>query len=144
MVRNYQNIYSPLLLWKWGIFFYVTSFTFEIIITMFFWAVLFPLMKKSDPFTFIDHIAPIVILLIDYSMSRIPFSIRHLPLAMIILLFYGLINMTWTLVTGRPVYPPLDFKTYMTAVWALLLVLLLVGEFYLMTFLTKRKLKKVH
>jgi hypothetical protein len=127
MVRNYQNIYSPLLLWKWGIFFYVTSFTFEIIITIFFWAILFPLMKKADVFTFIDHIAPIVILLIDYTMSRIPFTIRHLPLAMIILLIYGTINMTWTLVTGHPVYPPLDFKGPMTAVYSLLLALFEVG-----------------
>ena len=144
MVKNYQNIYSPWLLWKWGIFFYEASFTFEIIITLFFWAVLFPNDKHVNPFTFIDHISPIVILLVDYSMSRIPFSIRHMPLAVIILLIYGLINMTWTLVTGNPVYPPLDFKSAMTAVWALMLALLEVGGFFLMTFLTKMKLNKVN
>jgi hypothetical protein len=144
MVMNYQNIYSPWMLWKWGIFFYEMTFTFEIIITLFFWAVLFPLMKDSHPFDFIDHITPIVILLVDYSMSRIPFSNRHLPLSIIILLIYGLINMTWTLVTGHPVYPVLDFKGPMTAVWALLVAFLEIGGFYLMTFLTNIKLKKVH
>ena len=143
MVRNYQNIYSPWLLWKWSIFFYCASFTFEIIITLFFWSVLFPLMKKHDPFTFIDHISPIVILLIDYSMNRIPFTIRSLPLAMILLTIYGMINMTWTLVTGKPIYPPLNFKTPMTAVYIILLALLEIGGFYLMVFVTKKKLNKV-
>jgi hypothetical protein len=117
MVKSYQNIYSPWLLWKWGTFFYGASFTFEIIITILFWAVLFPKIQKPNPFSFIDHIVPIAILLIDYSMSRIPFSNRHLPLAMILLLIYCTFNMTWTLVTGQPVYPPFDFKGPMTAVW---------------------------
>ena len=144
MARNYQNIYSPWLLWKWGIFFYEASFTFEIIITLFFWAVLFPNDKHRNPFTYIDHILPIAILLVDYSMNRIPFSIRHLPLGMFLLFIYGLINMTWTLVTGKPVYPPLDFKSAMTAVWILLLTLLEVGGFYLMIVLTRMKLSKVH
>jgi hypothetical protein len=144
MERNYQNIYSPWLLWKWGIFFYGASFTFEIIITILFWAVLFPTIKKPNPFSFIDHIAPIIILLVDYSMSRIPFSNRHLPLAMILLIIYCAFNMTWTLITGNPVYKPFDFKGPMTAVWGLLVVLLEVGGFFLMTSLTNRKLNKIN
>jgi hypothetical protein len=144
IIRNYQNTYSPWLLWKWGIFLYCASFVFEIIITLFFWGVLFPGMKNPDIFTFVDHIAPIVILLIDYSMNRIPFSLRFLPLATILLTIYGVINMSWTLSTGHPVYPPLNFKDGMTAVWVILLGLLLVGGFFLMTWVTKAKLRKVH
>jgi len=136
ILRNYQNIYSPWLLWKWSIFFYCASFTYEIIITLFFWSVLFPGIKHPDAFTFIDHISPIVILLVDYSMNRIPFSIRLLPLSMILLLVYGIVNMAWTLSTGNPVYPPINFKSGMTAVWILLLALLEVGGFYLMKFVT--------
>lgn len=51
--------------------------------------------------------------------------------------------MTWTLTTGTPVYPPLDFKSGMTAVWALLLALLQIGGYYLMTYLTRLKQKKI-
>ena len=72
-----DNFYSPWLNWKWSIFFYETSVTFEIMITIFFWGVLFPIMLSDgdtpDMFTFIDHIMPIVILTIDYTMNRIPF-----------------------------------------------------------------------
>ncbi len=143
MIRNYQNIYSPWLLWKWSIFFYCASFTYEIIITLFFWSVLFPEIAHPDVFTFMDHIAPIVILLIDYSMNRIPFSVRHLPVAMGLLLIYGLVNMTWTLETGHPVYPPINFKSAMTAVWVILLALLEIGGFFLMSWLTKLKLNKI-
>jgi hypothetical protein len=58
-------------------------------------------------------------------------------------MIYGLVNMTWTLSTGKPVYPPLDFKSAMTAVWALVLLLLEIGGYALMTYLTKIKLRKI-
>jgi hypothetical protein len=144
MVRNYQNIYSPWLLWKWGVFLYVASFTFEIIITLFFWTVLFWEFKKKNIWLFVDHIAPIVVLLIDYFMNRIPFSFRLLPLATIVLFVYGIVNMTWTLVKHHPVYPPLNFKDWMTAVWVVVLALIQVGGFSLLWFITKFKLRKIH
>jgi len=132
------------MVWKWGIFFYEISLTFEIIITLFFWAVLFPLMKSKSAWTFIDHISPILILTIDYCLNRIPFSLRHLPLSMGILLIYGIVNMTYTLVTHKPIYPPLNFHDFMSFVWAVVLVGLEAAGFLGMYHLTQWKLRKVN
>ena len=97
------SLYSPWQVWKWGMFCFETALTFELIVTLFFWAVLFPDMTesdKSDPFEFIDHIAPIVILIIEYSFNRIPFNMKHCPVSVGILVFYGIFNMAWTLQLG--------------------------------------------
>jgi hypothetical protein len=42
--RNRTRFYTPWLLWKWCIFFYETTYSFELLITTFFWSVLFPIM----------------------------------------------------------------------------------------------------
>jgi hypothetical protein len=97
IANNFKNIYSSWLLWKWSVFFYCASLTYEIIITLFFWVILYPSITNPSVFTFLDHIAPIVILLLDYVMNRIPFSIRHLPVAFALLIIYLLVNMIWTL-----------------------------------------------
>jgi hypothetical protein len=134
-------------LWKWCIFFYETSLTFEILITIFFWSVLFPIMIKTGKhpgiFTFIDHIAPVVVLTIDYTMNRIPFTLKHLPLTLIILVSYGVVNMVKTLVTGIPVYPPLNYHDFMTFVWMAVLLLLEVLAYMAMCALTKWKNAKI-
>jgi hypothetical protein len=142
-----KNFYSPWRVWKWGIFFFETSITFEIIITLFFWGVLFPNMNaqaKSNPFTYIDHIAPITILSIDYCLNRIPFNLRHLPISMGLMLTYGVVNMSYTLATGRPIYPPLNYHDVMSFVWMIVLAGLEGGGYFGFYHLTIWKLKKVH
>lgn len=138
-----RNFYSPWLLWKWCVFFYETSLTFEILITMFFWSVLFPIIVKSGKtpgiFTYIDHIAPLVILTLDYAMNRIPFNMRHLPLSVFILFTYGIVNLTKTLVTGKPVYPPLNFKDFMSIVWSTVLLMLEILAYVFLYHLTRCK-----
>jgi hypothetical protein len=142
-----KNFYSPWRIWKWGIFFYETSLTFEIIITLFFWAVLVPGLSeesKRNPWTFIDHIAPIIILGIDYCLNRIPFNLRHLPISMGMMLAYGVVNMSYTLATGHPIYDPLTYKDVMSFVWMILLAALEGGGYYGFYHLTNWKLSKVH
>jgi hypothetical protein len=138
-----SNFHSPWILWKWGIFFYETSLTFEIIITLFFWTVLFAAVKHSSIKLFLDHITPIVILVIDYAMNRIPFNLRHMPISAALMLIYGIVNFVKTLVTGVPVYPPLNFKDVMSYVWSVLLLGLEFIGYIAMFYFTRWKLKKI-
>ena len=135
--------YSPWKTWKWGVFCFETSLTFELIITVFFWAVLFPLMKGRDPLMFIDHITPVVCLLIEYSMNRMPFTMKHAKVSVGILLIYGVVNIAKTVATGEPVYPPLNFKDVMSYVYSVLLIGFEVLNYFALTHLTQWKLKKM-
>ena len=51
--------------------------------------------------------------------------------------------MTKTLVTGNPVYPPLNFKDVLSYVWTLVLLSLLFFGYLLMTFLSRFKQRKI-
>lgn len=63
---------------------------------------------------------------------------------MFVMLIYGIVNLTKTLVTGEPVYPPLNFHDAMSWVWAVLLVLLEGLGYMALYYLTKWKLSKVY
>ena len=89
----------------------------------------------------LSHAAPMFILVVDYILNRIPFKIVHLPLAMLIMLIYGLVNLTYTLSTGTPVYPPLNFKDAMSYVWAVMLLVLETGAFYVLHVITNLKIR---
>ena len=51
--------------------------------------------------------------------------------------------MTKTLATGDPVYPPLNWKDFLSYVWALVLLSLLLVGYLLMTFLSRFKQRKI-
>jgi hypothetical protein len=57
-------------------------------------------------------------------MNRMPFTMRHLPLSVFILVCYGIVNLVKTLVTGKPVYPPLNYHDVMSFVWMVVILLL--------------------
>lgn len=143
-----SDIYSPWVLWKWTCFLYETTLAFEgFIIVPFFWLVLFPILLQKDidpgPFAYIDHITPFAVMAIDYPFNRIPMTLRHFPLSLGILLIYGVVNMTKTLVTGKPVYDPLTFKDIMSLVWSLVLITLLVIGYLVLSWVTPKKLARV-
>ncbi len=146
IIKNYRKVFSPWLLWKWSIIFYEASFTFETVIVLFYWSVLYEEQDHNEPnfllMNILMHAAPMFILTVDYIFNRIPFKIVHLPLAMIIMIIYGLVNLSYTLASGTPVYPPLNFKDGMSYVWAVMLLVLESGAFYLMHVITNLKLRK--
>ena len=81
---------------------------------MFFWTVLFPGMETKEMTRFqvftvyADHIAPGVIVGVDFALNRVPFKRKSLLLILPLLLIYGLVNLSVSLSTGHPVYPPID------------------------------------
>ena len=136
------NLYSSWVLWKWAVFLYETSLSFEVIITLFFWGVLFD-PDDNDVWDYVDHILPIAILVLDYAMNRVPFIFRHLAVSINIMFIYGLVNLLYTLSTGTPVYPPLNFKDALSYVWLLVLAFLECATYYGLTVLTRWKIGKI-
>lgn len=104
---------------------------------------LYPGFKVKTYSLFFDHIAPVTLLTIDYCMNRIPFNFRHLSVSVAVMMVYGLVNLTKTLVTGVPVYPPLNFHDVMSYVYTLLLVVLEFLGYVVLYYLTRCKLQKI-
>jgi hypothetical protein len=81
-------------------------------------------------------------LVIDYCMNKIPFNLRHLTPSMVIMVSYGIVNISYTLGTGTPVYPPLNFKDVLSFVWLVVLVALECGAHAGITWVTHWKINK--
>jgi hypothetical protein len=67
---------------------------------------------------FADHIAPAVIVFVDFILNRVPFKRKSLLIIIPLVIFYGVINVTVSLIRGQPVYPPLDPHKLMSYVIA--------------------------
>ena len=136
LLKNYRNFYSPWLLWKWAIISYESAFTFEVVIVLFYWAVLYPDQDHTEEGFYVNnvllHAMPMIILLIDYGINRVPFKMVHLPVSIFLMLAYGIVNLSYTISTGTPVYPPLNFKDAMSYVWIVVLALLETATYLLM------------
>lgn len=115
-------------------------------IVLFFWLVLYPDTDHSEPNNLrdniLDHASPMAILAIDFVINRIPFKFLHLPVSIFIMLMYGVVNLTYTLSSGTPVYPPLNFKDAMSFVWILVLALIETITYAIMFLITRFKLNK--
>lgn len=99
-------------------------------------------MDNYDYEAFLDHITPLMILLVDYVLNRIPFNYRHFPISMILGGAYFIVNLSYTLATGTPVYPPINYKDVYTYVWIVVLIVL-EGVFYFgLYYLTRWKMRK--
>lgn len=55
-----------------------------------------------------DHIAPGVIVGVDFALNRVPFKRKSLWLILPLLVIYEVVNLSVSLSTGHPVYPPID------------------------------------
>ena len=115
---------------------------------MFFWTVLFPGIETREltrfqVFTvYADHIAPGVIVGVDFALNRVPFKRKSLWLIIPLLLIYGVVNLSVSLSMGHPVYPPLDPHQPLSYLIAACLSLALALAFLLWEKVVTWKLKR--
>ena len=82
------------------------------VITIFFWSVLFPFddgvysSKRSHWFTFIDHICPFAFTTMDWMLCNMRYEKTTFWINMAVALVYGIVNILFTYITGNAVYPP--------------------------------------
>lgn len=150
---NYQDQnflkqkYSPLRAWKWFIFLYQLAFVYEIVITAFFWCVLFKGGERRNLVHFITaigaHSVPLAVLLLEYSYNTVPFCPRHAIFIFGIAVVYLGINYLVTVKTGTPVYPPMDWKSTMGIICPIGLLVGAILIFLMLYFVTKKKLRAI-
>ena len=66
----------------------------------------------------------------ELSANKIPFTMRHLPISIIILFVYGIVNMAYTFGTGEPMYPVLTWTDLWSYLYAGLLLALEVFNYW--------------
>ena len=88
----------------------------QFLITFFYWIVIF---DSNYPRTSFDwyrdiytHSVPFVLMIIEFFMNRMCIVVKHLKLTFIFVIYYGFINLFFTLITGKPVYSLLDYKDF--------------------------------
>ena len=93
----------------------------QFLITIFFWAILFKLENWTNStiiFTEIYfHSLPFLFIIIEYSLNSMKMKWFHLKYMVIFLVFYMSVNLIIVKFTGKPVYRPMDFKTWKTLIY---------------------------
>ena len=145
--NQYQK-YNFFKAWKWFTFLFQLSFIMELIITPFFWIMLWDAeVKKREGKALpilglvLDHALPMVCLLIEYFLcSAMPFTKRHFIGIVIICGTYLIMNLSITLITGKPIYAPMTWTDPMGIIVPMCVIVLAIGLLFLMECVTRKKL----
>ena len=115
--QNSFSKYNPFKAWKWYTFMFQLAFLLEWIISPMYWLLLNnkDSYRPDDMFYNIlkggDHVLPLLLLLVDFSMNTIPFCNRHYLLVCVVLLVYMMFNYLVTFIRNKPVYSILDWNS---------------------------------
>ena len=101
-----------MVMWKWCTCVFQITWLWNFIITTIYWAMLYPFETHSyGPYETIwrnrDHVLPILLITIDWSINRMHFDWTFVWLNLILALIYGAINIAVTKISGDPIYPPI-------------------------------------
>jgi hypothetical protein len=108
-------------LWKVGVFFFVMTLTFEVVITIIFWTALYS-PPSPDESTFnkakgaMDHSMPLLMLLIDFFLNAMIINPYQIIWTILIMVAYGLENLIIVLGTGFIIYPILEWDS-ISSLW---------------------------
>jgi hypothetical protein len=117
------------------------------IITPFYWTLLhskmYPKIKDFEPrrITYLlDHTVPFIAIVSEWMLSTTVFHLRlAFPISFVFMIYFC-INFSYSLAV-KPIYPILDYRTPRSYIIACLVVVALASLFYLVEYLTLKKLK---
>ena len=89
--------------------------------------------------TYMDHTLPLLMLISDFCVNRIYFEFWQWPVNVIILLIYGMVNMTVTLVTNHPVYSIMPWNSFGSVMVALAMPILFMFVWVAFFYISKGK-----
>ena len=137
--------------WKFYALLFEIAMCYEILISIFFWTMLYPGLIKDNAFSdspwhfrqvCSDHCIPLILLTIDYMFNLVPFCYRHCSVGATIAMGYLVFNLVYTKVTGEPIYPPLGWKSVMDWLMPVFLFIGMVVIFLILKFLTDLKMHR--
>ena len=111
--------YSPFCAWKWYIFTFELAFSMEVIITCFFWFILYDEMSKRPPYSdsamqmvglVAHHSLPLIMLSVDFMINAMPVVQRHINMIVPMCSAYLFLNYYVTVSRGKPVYGIMNWK----------------------------------
>jgi hypothetical protein len=142
--------YSPFCAWKWYIFTFELAISMEVIITCFFWFILYDEMSSRPPYSTSNiqmlglvahHSLPLIMLLVDSMINALPFVQRHINMIVPMCLAYLLFNYYVTVTRGKPVYGIMNWKWPVGFVIPAALLGIGIGIFTLFAALSRMKLQ---
>lgn len=148
---NSQSKYKCGQAWKWFIVLFEQSFVFQILITIFFWVILWPEYRDLDKFKespmlkyeiMIDHIVPPVCLIVEFMFNIIPFSKRHSLVTFAVGFGYCFLDfLTVKLITKEPIYPYIAYDDAISFIIPLICVIANVLFFFIVYWISQCKFR---
>ena len=81
-------------------------------------------------------------MLVDWFLNAITFEKQHIWPNLIPMTIYALVNLTYVKVTGKPVYPGMTWDSFLSVLLVLVGYPVGIGLWYLVCWLTDKKLTK--
>lgn len=138
-------------MWKWATFLHQMAWEWNFVITLVFWTMLYPFQTHGTSprlnrwLNFMDHICPFGYVTIDWFLSAMRYEKTTIIPNLVVVALYGVLNITFTKVTGKPVYPPLiTWDSPLSWTIGLALIPLFAGVYYLEYWLTSIKMKTIN
>jgi hypothetical protein len=124
------------------------AITFEGVIVIFYWVFLYDSTEAAAWTEWrlirnhINHTIPISLLFLDFILNTIPFTYRHLPHCLALILIYGFgVNLPITKISGEPIYKVLTWDNNATIYYVSGLMALFFVSFFTWYFLALFKNK---
>ena len=143
-----QDKYKKWKGWKWFLKFYLAALTCEILVSLYFWSVLWEQMKDTKRKTgllieiiglALNHSLPLFLVLVDFVFfNAIPFAFRHMIFIVVVSVVYLSINFLWTKNFG-PVYPDMTWSDPKGIILPFVLVLIATVGYLFLHVLTRIK-----
>jgi hypothetical protein len=96
---------------------YEIAFCLELPVTVIFWGFLFKEVKSDSALKILLqcnlHAGALVALLIDFISNSFSFPSQHVAIVMFVSLFYGMINLIYTL-NVHNIYPPVTWRSFLS------------------------------
>ena len=155
-IEKSEDKTSPFKAWKCHIIFLEISMIINIIITLFFFVVLYnptfcKLLDEYEDFgnltcisNVTSHCVPLICTIIEICINVTPlYFYRHLPFLIAISFLYLVVNFTVTKVSGKPVYSIMSFNSIFS--WSLPVIILIFGIslFACCSYINQLKLKLI-
>lgn len=120
------------------------SISAEVVITAVFWIFLYndPGNAKYRANSFMEHLNPLLVLLIEYVIN--PWQFRHQHTVFLVLMCFIYIpwNYLGTEIKGEPIYDIISWEDWETAWYLIGIVILLLGAFHAFAFISGLRNKK--
>jgi hypothetical protein len=118
--RKHKGLEAPSRMWKVVSSLFHFAVTFEVVITLIYWTLLWPYEKVNSPLphifysTCLVHFLPLTYLSIDFCFNSIHIEWNFVWPLIVTVFLYGQVNIIVTASTKTPVYPGLDWNCWLS------------------------------